>query len=475
MVELNLQPLGETCTASTAQARRPIAQAAPKARLRDSCHACSSSKVKCHKEKPTCSRCANRGITCEYNVTKRPGRRRGNDNNQNNSTASINLPSPPSSTPQSASNTSYAEFFNATIASADSASIDFDSLDLPSLVSTSHDDPTFSSAPSLFDHDDFLSSPISFPEPERSFDPMHNSRDLAAISPKASTFSVFGDVFPDCRVSKANSYPPSSSSYGDTTISTSRAPPVSRADSSNTDSDNPASSCSCLARALSLIKPQVPITSNHPDSTLSYGSENYSLVEATVGNKNPRVRAVVVENQQTVEVISGVLQCPSFHDFYLLTILALAVFKVLDCYETVARAIPSSSSSSNEPFGQDGRWSPSSSSSGLSSDLAIQQHQRPGYSNDGDDQRRMAAQLVLGQLHKVQRVVNQLSPRLKSQAAMQKDGAVADSQVSLIGPTNGSRTVTSPFSARTSDHIESDLRKRLRGISIEIIEMLRHT
>ena len=44
-------------------------------RLRDSCHACAASKVKCSKEKPTCSRCAKRATRCEYLVTKRPGRR----------------------------------------------------------------------------------------------------------------------------------------------------------------------------------------------------------------------------------------------------------------------------------------------------------------------------------------------------------------------------------------------------------------
>lgn len=41
-------------------------------KLRDSCHACASSKVKCHKEKPTCSRCRKRGITCEYFAHRRP-------------------------------------------------------------------------------------------------------------------------------------------------------------------------------------------------------------------------------------------------------------------------------------------------------------------------------------------------------------------------------------------------------------------
>ncbi|RYP72747.1 hypothetical protein DL770_007924 [Monosporascus sp. CRB-9-2] len=57
---------------TTSSSRRSAPPAGPK--LRDSCHACASSKVKCHKEKPTCSRCSKRGITCEYFVIRRGGR-----------------------------------------------------------------------------------------------------------------------------------------------------------------------------------------------------------------------------------------------------------------------------------------------------------------------------------------------------------------------------------------------------------------
>ncbi|EAU31626.1 predicted protein [Aspergillus terreus NIH2624] len=48
-------------------------------KLRGSCHACAASKVRCSKEKPTCSRCSKRGTTCEYLITKRPGRKQLNN------------------------------------------------------------------------------------------------------------------------------------------------------------------------------------------------------------------------------------------------------------------------------------------------------------------------------------------------------------------------------------------------------------
>jgi len=60
--------LTASSTASAGTGTAPV-------KLRDSCHLCASSKVKCHKEKPTCSRCAKRGLKCEYFVTKRAGRK----------------------------------------------------------------------------------------------------------------------------------------------------------------------------------------------------------------------------------------------------------------------------------------------------------------------------------------------------------------------------------------------------------------
>jgi hypothetical protein len=55
-------------------------------KLRDSCSACAASKVKCTKEKPSCSRCAKRGTTCDYLVTKRPGRKQPPPANDHSST-----------------------------------------------------------------------------------------------------------------------------------------------------------------------------------------------------------------------------------------------------------------------------------------------------------------------------------------------------------------------------------------------------
>lgn len=52
-------------------------------KLRETCHACACSKLRCSKEKPACSRCAKRGFTCTYVTAKRSGRK-------SNSLSSIN-------------------------------------------------------------------------------------------------------------------------------------------------------------------------------------------------------------------------------------------------------------------------------------------------------------------------------------------------------------------------------------------------
>lgn len=45
-------------------------------RLKDSCNNCALAKVKCNREKPVCSRCQDRDLACSYGLSHRSGRRR---------------------------------------------------------------------------------------------------------------------------------------------------------------------------------------------------------------------------------------------------------------------------------------------------------------------------------------------------------------------------------------------------------------
>lgn len=90
------------------------------------------------------------------------------------------------------------------------------------------------------------------------------------------------------------------------------------------------------------------------------------------------------------------------------------------------------------------------------------------YYLEGDDSARMARQLVLSELHRVQRLLNQLSTKLKVQAA--KSGA--DTPNSLGGGDSDSET-TLPLSGLMLDQLGVDLRKQLKALSLEIVEGLR--
>jgi hypothetical protein len=103
----------------------------------------------------------------------------------------------------------------------------------------------------------------------------------------------------------------------------------------------------------------------------------------------------------------------------------------------------------------------------------------------------MAAQLVLSELHRVQRLVNALAERLESvrvrtagfsgvSGVRSGEGAEAGAEAGAgvragadgeLGVDKGARTP--PLSVPTFCQLEGDLRKRLRVLSSETIDLLR--
>jgi hypothetical protein len=79
----------------------------------------------------------------------------------------------------------------------------------------------------------------------------------------------------------------------------------------------------------------------------------------------------------------------------------------------------------------------------------------------------MAAQRVLSELHRVQRLVNALAERLESVRVR----AAGFSGVGFGSGVGAARTP--PFSVPTFCLLEEDLRKRLRVLSSETIDVLR--
>ncbi|KAM0795939.1 aflatoxin regulatory protein-domain-containing protein [Usnea florida] len=403
------------------------------ARLRDSCQACAVSKVKCLKEKPACSRCARRGVKCEYFVMRRPGRRRegsrpsnddsdrdGRNRNTGSSGSLTNMDlSPPS--PRLGSR----------------SGIECPTSDLFSNLWTPLDSNLFSALEGEADmFNNLLDSPIDGFELEPKDSSNH---DPDAFS---ETFS-----FDHSSTSKSSISSSNTQSLLNGNMSAS-GPPVS-------------ASC-CLIQALNLMR---KLSSTKPTVCILIDDQNDVAIMPKVGTDAVlSVQTVVAENQQTLEIVSNMLQCSCVEDGYLLTILSMVVLKALERYAAAARK-------QSEIAGEKD-CKPSANT--------FTQEETRQISSVGDQKvGRLEAQLILGELHCVQRLVKQLAPKLKARGVgaggkeggdMERDISRGDSHVPSLsegGMTKG------PFSVTIFDQIDADLRKALSALSSEIIRMLR--
>ncbi len=221
----------------------------------------------------------------------------------------------------------------------------------------------------------------------------------------------------------------------------------------------------CLTVALELLSQLFP---NAPTACTLAGSQ---ATTCTV----PTMESVISENKQIIEAASKVLDCPCSQDEYLLAIISLVVFKIMAWYAAAAgeKSVMDHGVSANNPFvARPERQNP----------VAFGEHvlHLPttigNYCVDGHDRSRMAAQLVLSELHRVQRLVNVISKRLEC-IRLHHSGVASSSTASSNEADSGDTQVmearVSPLSAPTFYQLEADLRKRLRTVSSETIDILR--
>lgn len=477
-------PSGVQIASTKGRGPRP---AAPK--LRDSCHACAASKLKCNKEKPTCARCAKRGISCEYLVTKRGGRkhttRNTNNSTDSNRASPRNSAPPPPPPPQSLNVTQFmpqrTTWFTAatsipgTVAHGSPIPIQSSSLppgaalDIAQPMLSPVDHPMADSLTDLTtDLNEFFATPNSFSLPELSdsdilgqshfFPPSLETNTGSNITSNNSSenlfenFHLFQDGVPDF---SALSRPSS--------ISENQGSPFDAQSSHNRTrgADTP---CNCLVRALGVMK---QLFSN-PTSNFASAMEDLDQ-QQQLDISLPNIQTVISKNQDTIEAINMMLKCSGAHDGYVLTIMSLIVFKVLGWYAAAAapKAAPT-----HEDISGISKLSTSHSRKLSHSEMVVQDATIVGsYCLEGADADRMAAQLVLSELHRVQRLINQLSAKLKLQIAQETRMNNESSQGSSYKSDNSDFAVT--LSAVTLDQIIVDLRKRLRALSVNIVESLR--
>ena len=209
--------------------------------------------------------------------------------------------------------------------------------------------------------------------------------------------------------------------------------------------------CSCLVQALGFMGQLFPSPS--PTDCMTWATQG--LDKATA---NPTIQATIARNEATIEAVSAMLNCPTCsQDGYLLAVMSLIIFKVLGWYAAIGRQTPSVHGPplcrSRQP----------SSPGPVPEALTVVGR----YRLDGTDSPRMAAQLVLSELHRVRRLVDQLSSKLKMQPA--KNAGEAETPESL----DLDNEMKLPLSRMMYDQLDVDLRKRLKALSLEMINRLK--
>ncbi|KFY41662.1 hypothetical protein V494_02860 [Pseudogymnoascus sp. VKM F-4513 (FW-928)] len=492
-------------------------QVSSRSKLRDSCHACAVSKVKCPKEKPSCSKCESRGITCQYFLAKRPGRRR--ENNAGNTTGNRTSRCL-SSRILETSSTSNSNSNNKSNADA-SRPMEWDTLGdaqlTPGSGLLSQGGATIQT--NSYGADNYLMTPLSLsvpPSPRQDivfgtnvahftvpgeshmfsglaeFGSDVNDMDFI-MSAMDSPFNLLGiecgsiqgsitqtpnDIesllIPAEKNNLDHAYLDTPSSLD--LVSTSSGPTstasnvhsLSTVKSSMTDTTD-TSPCGCLSQALDLFE---KLSSDSTVLHTALPHPDVTDIARTVNAGSAQI--VVMENRKGMEVVSSKLACSScVDDSFLLIVLSMIVLKVLERYAVVSQTQTHKMANNEAEEDKSARLSINTASSGDEWRRVPSHLHSSSYDDNG--RCRISAQLVLSELHRVQRLVNQLSPKLKG--PKEREGQNIAPKLRFWGRPmvagDGDRIVLTSMLAGTLDQMERDVRRSLSTLSTEIINGLR--
>ena len=469
----------------------------PTRKLRDSCHNCAAVKLRCSKEKPTCARCAKRGKNCEYFATKRAGRRPGSWQSSTVGTVDRATQTVASSSsldlagPEQGATTAQPDCGQAGLPHTTSHSPrDLDLLwgPLPPPNSDS-----VSTLESIMNFDDVLGTPIDFsvlgtPDGDKGalwaedfgLQMIGLSGHADAVAGPLAVDYNTGAGLEDTDFLMTAAVPgPQVSSF----ISQATAIKPSLTNSNSKQAPSTSSDSvehGCIMRALGLLGR----LSKVPRGCTFAGSNHGNSTDQPL----PTIDRIIAENGEAIETINEILTCPCSQDGYLLCIMSLVVFKILGRFAAAGAAAGEVARETPRPDGM--RYSSSdSSSAGSSGLLAANQDGRLSYSEqvlgsptvvgsnriDGEEQGRMAAQVVLSELHRVQRVVNKLSQRLRGHTgSLEEVGNVGlGVRDQTTSKSSVSEKVAFPLSPMLLSQLETDICKHIRALSAEIVEGLR--
>lgn len=449
---------------SSAQSDRSSFTTTNLSRLRDSCHACASSKVKCSKEKPTCSRCAKRVTRCEYLVTKRPGRRHNSRASDGDADLAMTTITTNDGRVSSALSVWPKPFPTVSCA---------DPLPSPSYSVQPSNPSTF---PELVSElDEFFNSPTFLPPDVANFDLLDASNfELSdALNTWAGEKTPSSSNTSNSGKNHSNPVPPEDIIYlfGKQSRSPSLPSDAITGQLPNTNemhgnfTKDFETSHRCFPYALDTLNKL--FAGDATVCMLSLGEHGHSRSN---GRRPSSVQTIISRNEHAIEEMSRILQCSCSANSFLLTIVALVIFKVLDWY---AHAAKMATAGEDETLNGDPYNSlPSPRQRSAESTVGSNRQQ------NGRDYDRQSAQLVLVELHRVQRFLSQLSPKLQAcgHEPQSRRASSASSQPSMANPQFSEDVLTmasSPFSSVVLEQLEPEMRKRIRSLSAEIIGFLR--
>lgn len=400
-------------------------------RLRDSCNACASSKVRCSKEKPICSRCAKRHTACEYHITKRPGRKHEARTSESHVDQAI---MPPTMTNKPTTTDWPANF-------PGDPALD---MSLPSLYPVQP--PEDSNFPSLgSEFGDFLTSPTLFSLPDVSdFDMLggtestlpsekRDSSKLGSIpTPPEDIIYLFGDETqsPSVHSKKAGQHGRTHDAF-------------ERTSQGNT------TSC-CLSRALDNLN-----RLSSKDAMRCRNADLNNQPHSADRRSSDTVQAVIARNEEAFHDMERILKCTCSSNGFVVTTMALVVFKALDWYASAVR-LTSEMGAVAFPEARSGS-TPSSPRSIISS---------TGQYCTGVDAATKSAQQVLVELHRVQQFLTKLDPHIRACTRSPSTGIASADQ-------DSSQRSATPFSSTIVEKLEPELRRRVRELSLDIMKILR--
>ncbi|PSR80485.1 hypothetical protein BD289DRAFT_484952 [Coniella lustricola] len=488
-------------------------------KLRNSCHSCAVSKVKCPKEKPACSKCESRGIPCQYFLARRPGRRvdrskslrlassddisrnlgiatmfgsdpvtafpgvLGAPSLEQTSPLACFLPETATTTTKTTTTTPQhslsrrASYLDSTLDGLDiSAPLNGDHAFIHSatgdVFSTLEASPGSNSIHNMPEFDPATTDMDSaMPIIDYAFDmPVLPGADMAQAHGGISSLLLPSSILtPDllsCEASPIlDSLTPSS---GDDSFAS-----QSRRNSIMPHPTGYSTTCGCLAQALELLN------SASTTVTPSLMSHNHGPETGSITS----IHTILNENRNSIAIVAGRLACASCAgDSSLLAILFMIVLRILERYATAAlvQSPWTLNSPTPTPITQRRLLKVRSHS------IPVLSEQRQRY--DGNHfqsstlsdrvNKQAASQLVLSELFRVQLLIDQLSMQLRSPVTDGGSVHVMDMEFGSWPPAHHEVVGDCPdatmatFSSGTLVQMERDVRQTLNLLSTEIIGCL---